>query len=178
MSPRPQCGRTSHLGWWHRVTEDLELPNSTCSFSRKVDMLTIGGFILVQLLKKVEFWSCWTLPSFSKLTSLLKWAPFGMICLQYRAFGDPKNGTLRKILVGNNYSLLFWPAKHKLMKYKDLSIKWYSTKKFIPKQIFLAPHSYLKLNVEKVMNTIGLYISLVTCENLTTYWRSHEVSSF
>ena len=154
-----------HLGWWHRVTEDLELPNSTCSFSRKVDMLTIGGFILAQLLKKVEFWSCWTLSSFSKLISLLKWAPFGMICLQYRAFGDPKNGTLSKILVGNNYSLLFWPAKHKLTKYKYFSMKWCSTKKFIPQQIFWEPRSYLKLNIKEVMSTIGVSTFAMTCDN-------------
>ena len=41
--------------------------------------------------------------------------------------------------------------------------------KFIEKQIFLASHSYLKVNIKKVMSTIGVSTFAVTCEKLTTY---------
>ena len=81
-------------------------------------------------------WWGWSLSTFSKFARLLKWATFGPVCLQYKAFGGPKTGTLSQILRRSNYSWLFWLVKHKLMKCKYFSFKWYTTKKFIQNKYF------------------------------------------
>ena len=81
-------------------------------------------------------WWGWSLSTFSKFARLLKWATFGPVCLQYKAFGGPKTGILSQLLHRPNYSWLFWLVKHKLMKCKYLSFKWYTTKKFIQNKYF------------------------------------------
>ena len=132
---------------------------------------------MVRLLTKVVL--CWvlSLSTFSKFARLLKWTTFGSVCLQYKAFGGPKTGTLSQILRRSNYSWLFWLVKHKLMKCNIFLSNDTQLKSLFKIKIFWTSHSFFKFNTNKVMSTIGVYIFLVTCENLTTYWRRHFICS-